>query len=63
MEPTNLERLRSRAVGRKRSRTRREYALGLQALRLLSKGAPLWQRYLWVFAILALESDAVDPRL
>jgi len=44
LEPINLERLRSRTVGRKRSRARREYALGLQALRLLSQGTPLWQR-------------------
>ena len=62
-EPENLARLRQRALGRKRSLALREYALGLQALQLTVTRAPLWQQHQCVFAILALESEAVDPRL
>jgi protein phosphatase len=62
-EPGNLERLRNRAVGRKRSLALREYALGLEALDRVAKGEPLWRVHECVFAILALESEPVDPRL
>jgi len=62
-EPDNLERLRSRALGRKRSLAFREYALGLEALERASAGDPLWRVHECVFAVLALESEPVDPRL
>jgi len=62
-EPANLERLRSRGLGRKRSLAEREYALGLEALDRLAKGEPLWRIHECVFAVLALESEPVDPRL
>jgi len=61
--PANLSRLRSRNLGHKRSMALREYALGLEALRRLTTGAPLWQVHECVFAILAMESEPVDPRL
>lgn len=41
----------------------REHGLGLAALDLLAEGAPLWRRHELVFAILACESEPVDPRL
>lgn len=61
--PQHLERLRARHLGRKRSLALREYALGLEALARLSDGEPLWRVHEAVFAVLALESEAVDPRL
>ncbi|MDJ0344710.1 polynucleotide kinase-phosphatase [Streptomyces sp. H10-C2] len=61
--PDNLARLRSRALGHKRSLALREYALGLEALDRLSAGEPLWRVHEAVFAVLALESEPVDPRL
>ncbi|MFC8593956.1 polynucleotide kinase-phosphatase [Streptomyces atroolivaceus] len=61
--PDNLERLRSRFLGHKRSLALREYALGLEALDRLADGEPLWRVHEAVFAVLALESEPVDPRL
>lgn len=59
----HMSRLRHRNVGRKRSLALREYALGLEALRRVTAGEPLWRVHEAVFAVLALESDPVDPRL
>ncbi len=59
----HLPRLRGRALGRKRSLAMREYALGLTALERLVAGEPLWRVHQPVFAVLALESEPVDPRL
>lgn len=61
--PENLERLRQRFLGHKRSLALREYALGLEALDRLAAGEPLWRIHEAVFAVLALESEPVDPRL
>ena len=59
----NLDRLRSRNVGHKRSLALREYALGLEALDRVARGEPLWRVHQCVFGVLALESEPVDPRL
>ncbi|MEV6953351.1 polynucleotide kinase-phosphatase [Streptomyces sp. NPDC051183] len=61
--PDNLERLRGRFLGHKRSLALREYALGLEALDRLAAQEPLWRVHEAVFAVLALESEPVDPRL
>ncbi|MFB7028599.1 MULTISPECIES: polynucleotide kinase-phosphatase [unclassified Streptomyces] len=61
--PENLARLRQRFLGHKRSLALREYALGLEALDRLADGEPLWRVHEAVFAVLALESEPVDPRL
>ncbi|MGA5095923.1 polynucleotide kinase-phosphatase [Streptomyces lavendulocolor] len=61
--PENLVRLRERHLGHKRSLALREYALGLEALARLADGEPLWRVHEAVFAVLALESEPVDPRL
>ncbi len=61
--PANLERLRTRSLGRKRSLALREYALGLEALDRVARDEPLWRVHEAVFAVLALESEPVDPRL
>ena len=62
-EPANLVRLRQRGLGHKRSMAMREYALGLEALDRTARNDPLWRVHECVFAILALESEPVDPRL
>jgi protein phosphatase len=59
----NLQRLRQRGLGHKRSLALREYALGLEALERAARGEPLWRVHEPVFAVLALESDPIDPRL
>ncbi|MEU6314923.1 polynucleotide kinase-phosphatase [Streptomyces sp. NPDC047014] len=61
--PEQLERLRERFLGHKRSLALREYALGLEALDRLAAREPLWRVHEAVFAVLALESEPVDPRL
>jgi protein phosphatase len=61
--PDNLARLRSRAVGAKRSLARREFALGLEALDRFVHKEPLRRIHECVFGVLALESEPVDPRL
>jgi protein phosphatase len=61
--PEHLDRLRSRGLKRKRSLAYREYVLGLEALERAAAGEPLWRVHECVFAVLALESEPVDPRL
>ncbi|MEM6673723.1 MAG: polynucleotide kinase-phosphatase [Planctomycetota bacterium] len=61
--PEHLERLRSRALGRKRSLALREFALGLEALHRFVEKEPLYRVHECVFGVLALESEPVDPRL
>jgi polynucleotide kinase-phosphatase len=61
--PEQLERLRQRNLGRKRSLALREHGLGLAALDRLAERAPAWRVHELVFAILAAESEPVDPRL
>ena len=59
----NLERLKSRAVGAKRSLAGREFALGVEALERFVRKEPLRRTHECVFGVLALESEPVDPRL
>lgn len=61
--PDNLERLRSRSLSTKRSLALREFALGTEALERFVSREPLRRIHKCVFGILALESEAVDPRL
>lgn len=58
-----LERLRERGVGRKRSLALREFALGVEALHRFVEREPLHRVHECVFGVLALESEPVDPRL
>lgn len=62
-DPANFDRLRDRNLGHKRSLALREYALGLESLDRAARGEPLWRIHECVFAVLALESEPVDPRL
>ncbi|MEU6847666.1 polynucleotide kinase-phosphatase [Streptomyces sp. NPDC046716] len=61
--PENLATLRQRFLGHKRSLAVREYGLGLEGLDRLADREPLWRVHEAVFAVLALESEPVDPRL
>jgi protein phosphatase len=61
--PEHLARLRSRSLGRKRSLALREFGLGVEALQRFIRHEPLRRVHECVFGVLALESEAVDPRL
>jgi protein phosphatase len=61
--PENLERLKKRGLGQKRSMAIREFALGLEALHRFVEHAPLTRVHQCVFGVLAMESEPVDPRL
>ncbi|MGH7132032.1 MAG: polynucleotide kinase-phosphatase [Phycisphaerales bacterium] len=60
---SNLDRLRSRGLGAKRSLAMREFALGVESLERFVRKEPLRRVHECVFAVLAMESEPVDPRL
>jgi protein phosphatase len=62
-EPQHLSRLRQRGLATKRSLAAREFALGAEALTRFVAREPLRRVHECVFAVLALESEPVDPRL
>jgi protein phosphatase len=62
-EPENIERLRKRGLGAKRSLALREFALGVEGLERFVRKEPLRRVHECAFAVLALESEPVDPRL
>jgi protein phosphatase len=61
--PENLERLRDRGLGTKRSIALREFALGIESLERFTRGDPLYRVHECAFGVVALESEPVDPRL
>jgi protein phosphatase len=61
--PENLLRLRERGLGGKRNLALCEFALGHEALKRLVAREPLRRVHECVFAVLALESEPIDPRL
>lgn len=61
--PDNIERLRSRRLGAKRSLAVKEFALGIESLERFVRREPLRRVHECVFAVLAMESEPVDPRL
>ncbi len=60
---TALERLKVRALGTKRRLATSEFGLGIEALERFVGRAPLRQIHECVFAVLAMNSEPVDPRL
>lgn len=62
-DPSQLDRLRSRNLSRKRSLATREFALGVEALERFVRHEPLYRVHEAVFGVLAMESEPVDPRL
>jgi protein phosphatase len=59
----HLDVLRKRGLNRKRSLAIREFALGVEALERFVRKEPLRRVHECVFAVLALESEPIDPRL
>ena len=59
----SLDVLRDRNLGKKRQLAQREHGMGLEALTSFVDREPLWRVHQLVFAVLALESEPVDPRL
>ena len=55
-------RLRERGLGGKRNLALREFALGHEALKRFVAREPLRRVHECVFAVLALESEPIDPR-
>jgi protein phosphatase len=62
-DANQIDRLRTRSLGRKRSLAIREFALGAEAVERFVRREPLYRVHECVFAVLALESEAGDPRL
>jgi protein phosphatase len=61
--PDHLSRLRERGLSGKRNLALREFALGYEGLTRFVGGEPLRRVHECVFAVLALESEPIDPRL
>jgi protein phosphatase len=61
--PEHIVRLRNRNLGGKRNLALREFALGHEALKRFVAREPLRRVHECVFAVLALESEPIDPRL
>ena len=61
--PENISRLKARKLSAKRSLALREFALGVEGLERFINKEPLRRIHECVFAVLALESEPVDPRL
>ncbi len=59
----NIDRLRRRNVAGKRSLALREFALGVEGLERFVRYEPLRKVHECSFAVLALESEPIDPRL
>ena len=61
--PVNIDRMRPRSVRGKGRLATREFALGLEGLHRFVAGEPLSRVHQCAYAVLALESAPVDPRL
>ncbi|HEY1543794.1 MAG TPA: polynucleotide kinase-phosphatase [Xanthobacteraceae bacterium] len=61
--PDNLSRLRERGVGGKRALALKEFALGYEALTRFVAHEPLRRVHECVLAVLAMETEPIDPRL
>ncbi|MHB8063118.1 MAG: hypothetical protein ACYDG2_10875 [Ruminiclostridium sp.] len=59
----NIQRLRNRSVGNKRSLAIREFALEMESLERFVRNEPLYRVPECVIGVLALESKPVDLRL
>jgi polynucleotide kinase-phosphatase len=63
VDEAQIDRLRGRSLGRKRSLAIREFALGVEALERFVQHEPHYRVHECVFGVLAMESEPVDPRL
>ena len=62
-EQVQLDKLRVRSLSVKRRMAMREFGLGIEALQRFVDKAPLRHIHECVFAVLAMNSEPVDPRL
>jgi protein phosphatase len=61
--PDHLKRLKKRSLGKKNRLALAEFSLGMESLERFVRREPLYRVHECVFAVLALESEPVDPRL
>ena len=61
--PDHLDRLKKRSLSHKRTLALKEFSLGIESLKRFVNGEPLYKIHECSFAVLALESEPVDPRL
>lgn len=61
--PENIDKLKNRFLKRKQNLALQEFSLGIESLERFIAKKPLRAIHECIFAILALESDAIDPRL
>lgn len=59
----NMQKLKVHNTARKRALALKEYACGIETLTRFIKNEPLNRVFNAIFAILAFESEAIDPRL
>lgn len=59
----HLERLKKRSLNKKRRLALSEFSLGMESLERFVNREPLYRVHECVFAVLAMESEPVDPRL
>jgi len=59
----HLDRLKKRSLFKKRRLALAEFALGMESLERFVKKEPLYRVHECAFAVLAMESEPVDPRL
>ena len=59
----NLQRLKKRSLTKKRNLALNEFALGIESLERFARKDPLYRVHEYVFGVLAMESEPVDPRL
>lgn len=60
---SNMERLKKRSLNKKRRLALAEFSLGMESLERFVAKEPLYRVHECVFAVLAMESEPVDPRL
>ncbi len=63
LEAGHLARLKRRSLSHKRSLALKEFSLGMESLERFVRHDPLYKVHECVFAVLAFESEPVDPRL
>ncbi|MBD1371830.1 polynucleotide kinase-phosphatase [Hazenella sp. IB182357] len=63
LEPENLARLKKRNPRKKQHRALKEFALGVESINRFVRQEPVERIHEAVLAVLALESDPIDPRL
>ncbi len=63
LKPEHLKRLKKRSMSRKQYMALREFALGIEGLQRFVEKKPLYRMHECPCAVVALESEPVDPRV